>query len=111
MKAQIITIVVNFIVSGLLGYSINVIKNYKKKLKEKENEEQLFKTALMTMLQSNLTNTYFVYSTKKKIMDYVYQNWKNEFKIYKSLGGNEYCDTLNEKMKQWEIVHTDILNN
>ena len=109
MKAQIIAIVVNFVVSGLLGYSINIIKNYKKKLKTKDDEEQLLKVALMTMLQSNLTNTYFVYSTKKKLPDYVYRNWCNEFKIYKQLGGNEYCDALNEKMDDWEITRTDIL--
>lgn len=111
MKAQIIAIIVNFVVSGLLGYSLNVIKNYRKKLKTKEDEEKLLKVALMTMLQSNLTNTYFVYSAKKKIPDYVYRNWCNEFKIYKQLGGNEYCDTLENKMEEWEIVRTDILNN
>ena len=110
MKAQIIAIVVNFVVSGLLGYSVNVIKNYKKKLKTKESEEQLLKVALMTMLQSNLTNTYFVYSSKKKIPDYVYKNWLNEFKIYKNLGGNDYCHTLEKKMEDWEIISTDILN-
>ena len=110
MKAQIIGIVINFIVSGVLGYCVKALKDYKKKLKVKVNEEELLKKALMTMLQSNLTNTYFVYSTKKKIPDYVYKNWCNEFKIYKQLGGNEYCDTLNERMEQWEIVRTDILN-
>lgn len=109
MKAQIIAIVVNFVVSGLLGYSINVIRNYRKKLKAKDEEEQLLKVALMTMLQSNLTNTYFVYSSKKKIPDYVYKNWLNEFKIYEKLGGNDYCHTLQKKMEQWEITSTDIL--
>ena len=111
MKAQIIGIVVNFIVSGLLGYSANVIRNYKKKLKAKDEEEQLLKVALMTMLQSNLTNTYFVYSVKKKIPDYVYKNWLNEFKIYEKLGGNDYCHTLQKKIESWEITNTDILNN
>ena len=63
------------------------------------------------MLQNNLTNTYFVYSKKKQIPDYIYRNWLNMFKEYKELGGNEYVDTLAEKMETWEIVRTDILNN
>lgn len=111
MKTQIIAIIVNFVVSGLLGYSVNVIKNYKKKLKEKNNEEELLKVAITTMLQSNLTNTFFVYSSKKKIPDYVYKNWLNEYKIYTELGGNDYCHTLQKKMELWEITNTDILND
>lgn len=111
MTEQIIKAVVSFIVTGVLGYLVAVIKNYKKKLKTKDEEEQLLKVALMTMLQSNLTNTYFVYSSKKKIPDYVLKNWLNEFKIYEKLGGNDYCHTLQKKMDQWEITNTDILNN
>lgn len=110
MKAQVIGIVVNFVVSGLLGYCVNALRNYKKKLKTKDEEEKLLRVALMTMLQSNLTNTYYVYSAKKKIPDYVYRNWLNEFKVYKSLGGNDYVHTLATKMENWETVMTDILD-
>ena len=65
--------------------------------------------ALMTILQSNLTNTYFAYSTLKKIPDYIYQNWINELKVYEKLGGNSYIHVLAKKMEQFEITHTDIL--
>lgn len=109
MKTQILNTAITFVVSGILGYCVKTLKDYKKKLKTKDDEEKLLKVALMTMLQSNLTNTYFVYSSKKKIPDYVYRNWCNEFKIYKQLGGNEYCDTLESKIETWEIVRTDIL--
>ena len=104
MTQQIIGIVVNFIVTGLLGYAVATIKNYRKK-------NSATNKALKIMLQSNLTNTYFVYNDKKVISDYVYRNWLNMFKEYKELGGNEYVDTLAEKMENWEIVRTDILNN
>lgn len=104
MTQQIIDIVLKYIVPIILGYCISLIKNYKKKTISTNK-------ALKIMLQSNLTNTYFVYSTKKKISDYVYRNWLNMFKEYKELGGNEYVDTLAEKMETWEIVRTDILNN
>ena len=110
MKTQIINTIITFVVSGLLGYCVNALKNYKKKLKVKDEEEKLLRVALMTMLQSNLTNTYYVYSVKKKIPDYVYRNWLNEFKVYKSLGGNDYVHTLATKMENWETVMTDILD-
>lgn len=104
MKQQVLNIAVNFLVSGLLGYSLSVIKNYKKK-------SNATNSALKIMLQNNLTNTYFVYSEKKKIPDYVYKNWVNMLDEYEKLEGDDYIHTLAEKMKTWEIVRTDILDN
>lgn len=101
---SIIIKVINCFVPIVLGFCVGVIKNYSKKTKATNK-------ALKIMLQSNLTNTYFVYSDKKIISDYVYRNWRNMFKEYKELGGNEYIDTLAEKMESWEIVRTDILCN
>ena len=100
---------ISLAVSGLFGYLIGRIKSYKKKLENKQNESEILKTALMTMLQSNLTNTYFVYEKVKEIPDYIYRNWDNSRKIYEELGGNDYIHVLHDKMKQWNFVKTDIL--
>ncbi len=102
MTQQIIDTILKFVLTGVLGYLVSVIKNYKKKTNATNN-------ALKIMLQNNLTNTYFVYSTKKKIPDYVYKNWLNMFKEYKNLGGNDFVDTLANKMDDWEFVSTDII--
>ena len=104
MKEQILAIVVNFIVTGGLGYAVATIKGYKKKTNATNK-------ALKIMLQNNLTNTYYVYSTKKKIPDYVYRNWLNMLEEYENLEGDDYIHTLAEKMKSWELTRTDILNN
>lgn len=96
--------VINYLIPLVLGYCISVINNYKKKNKAITN-------AMKIMLQSNLTNTFFVYSTKKKITDYVYRNWLNMLDEYEKLEGDDYIHTLAEKMKDWEIVRTDILND
>lgn len=104
MKAQIIGIVVNFVVTGGLGYAVATIKNYKKKTNATNK-------ALKIMLQNNLTNTYYVYSTKKKIPDYVYRNWLNMLEEYENLEGDDYIHTLAEKMKSWELTRTDILGD
>ena len=109
MTHTIINTVVTFIISSILGYCVSVIKNYKKKLKEKEQNEKVQNEALLTMIQSNLTNTYFVYNKLEQIPDYMLKNWNNLYDIYQKLGGNDYCHTLKKKMESWEIVHTDIL--
>ena len=100
---------ITFVLSSVLGYCLNSMKNYKNKLERKEEEGEILKDALMTILQNNLTNTYYKYATLEEIPDYVYKNWLNSMKMYESLGGNDYCHTLKRKIENWKIVKTDIL--
>ena len=102
MTQEIIIKIINYLIPIILGYCISVIGNYKKK-------SNATNRALKIMLQNNLTNTYFVYSTKKKIPDYVYKNWLNMLDEYEALDGDDYIHALASKMKDWEIVRTDIL--
>lgn len=95
----IISTILSTLTGMVLGYLIKKIKSY-----SAQNE------ALMILLQSNLTNTYFAYDHIKQIPDYVYRNWVNELAIYEKLGGNEFVHVLAEKIKTFEIIHTDILN-
>lgn len=110
MVQTIMNTIITVIVSAIFGYLIGRIRNYKKKLQDKHEESIMLKEALMTMLQSNLTNTFYVYDSKKKIPDYVYRNWNNSKEIYEKLGGNDYIHVLSEKMKKWEFTKTDVLN-
>lgn len=100
---------ITFVLSSVLGYCLNSMKNYKNKLERKEEEGEILREALMTILQNNLTNTYYKYATLEEIPDYVYKNWLNSMKMYESLGGNDYCHTLKRKIENWKIVKTDIL--
>lgn len=98
MVETIIKSVVSVLVSGVVGYLISQVKGLKS-----------IKQSLMIMMQSNLTNTYFAYEKIGKIPDYVYKNWLNELKGYEGLNGDDYVHVLANKMKDWEIVKTDIL--
>lgn len=109
MIQTIINTLITGIISAVLGYCISAIKNYKKKLDEKEEEWKTLEEALLTMLQSNLTNTYYVYENIQQIPDYVYKNWLNSLAIYEKLGGDDYIHVLADKMKKWDFTKTDIL--
>lgn len=109
MFETVMKTIISLAVSGLFGYLIGRIKDYKKKLKENKEEANMLKVAMMTMLQSNLTNTYFAYEKMKEIPDYIYRNWLNSLAIYEKLGGDDYIHTIAEKMKKWDFVKTDIL--
>lgn len=104
MIEQILKSIISYVVPAVLGFLIAKVINYRKK-------NDSLKNGLKTLLQSNISNTYFLYEPIKKIPDYLYKNVKNEFKAYKQLDGNDYVDDLMEKMKDWELTRTDILKD
>lgn len=110
MIEKILTTIITFVLSTALGYSVKALKTYKDELTRKRENEIIQNEALKTLLQTNLTNTYFVYQELGAIPDYVFKNWINLFKIYKKLGGNDYVDTLKQRISKWEITKTDILD-
>ena len=109
MAQTIINTSISFVVGSILTYCVSRIKHYKKTLNQKNENEKVQNIALQTILQSQLTNIYFVYQEFGEIPDYVYRNWLNMLKIYEQLGGNDYIHTLADKMKDWKIKKTDIL--
>lgn len=104
MVEQIIKTIIGYVLPAVLGFLISQVNNYRKK-------NNSMKVAIMTLLQSNLTNTFFKYDPVKQIPDYVYKNFLNELKAYEGLDGDDYIHTIAEKMKSWEIIRTDILHD
>lgn len=102
MVEQIIKTVIGIIASGITGFLIATVKNYKKK-------NDSLKNGVMMLLQSNLTNTYYYYDQYKKIPDYIYKNFLNELKAYEGLDGDDYIHILAHHMENWEIISTNNL--
>ena len=103
--------VIGFCVTGLLGFLVAQVKQYRKREKEEKEERELLKNGLKMLLQSNLTNVFYVHNELGKIEDYKLKNWYNELKEYYALDGNDYMHVLEEKMSKLEIIHTGILND
>lgn len=106
---KVVLTLVGIFVTGSCGYLTAKIKGYKDKIAEKEANELVQNNALKTILQNQLTNTYYVYENIGEIPDYVYKNWLNMLSIYEALGGNSYIHILADKMKTWKIKKTDVL--
>lgn len=106
---KIIITIVGVITTGACGYLSAKVKNYHTRLDLKEKNEKIQNEALKNILQSQLTNVYYVYQEIGEIPDYVYRNWLNMLAIYEALGGDDYIHTLADKMKTWKIKKTDIL--
>lgn len=113
MIATIIKSVITFVISGALGYCVNVIKTLKeekKKEKEKRIEnENVQNEALKTILQNNLTSIYYVYSEIGSIPDYALKNWINLLSAYESLGGDDYIHELDTRIRNMKVIVTGVI--
>ena len=85
--SKIILTVAGSLVTGIIGYLIAKIKEYKKKDSQQEK-------ALMCLLRSNITSKYYVYSELGNIPYYEKENIDRMFEQYKNMGGNSYVDTI-----------------
>ena len=93
---KVILTVVGFITTGVLGYLVAKVKDYKKR---DINQEE----ALKCLLRSNITSKYYVYNELKEIPLYEKENIDYMFEIYKKLGGNSYVGGLVEEINKLSI--------
>ena len=93
---KVILTIVSFIVTGVLGYFVGKVKEYKKK--DTRQEE-----ALKCLLRSNITSKYYVYSQVSEIPYYEKENIDKMFEQYKNMGGNSYVDTIVKEINELPI--------
>lgn len=79
--------IVSFSITGVLGFMIARLKDYKKR--DKNQEE-----ALKCLLRSNITSKYYVYTELKEIPLYEKENIDYIFEQYDKMGGNSYVEGL-----------------
>lgn len=79
-----------------------------------ENQQSLMamqekiKTGLKISLQGDLLDSYNSFHKNNKSMTRdEYDHWIQTFQAYGDLNGNSFCDALNDKVKQMEIIIDD----
>lgn len=87
---------VGFITTGVLGYLVAKLKEYKKR--DTSQEE-----ALKCLLRSNITSKYYVYNELKEIPLYEKENINYMYEQYKAMGGNSYISGLVEEINKLPI--------
>ena len=105
----IITTTLSALTGLVIGFLVNKLKEYYIKIENSKKNNNVQNEALKLLLQSNLTNSFFVYDETKQVKDYQYKNWLNMLKIYEVLGGDDYIHELEQRMKTFDIIKTDIL--
>lgn len=93
---KVILTVVGFITTGVLGYLVAKVKDYKKR---DINQEE----ALKCLLRSNITSKYYVYNELKEIPLYEKENIDYMFEQYKAMGGNSYVERIVKEINDLPI--------
>lgn len=120
MTEQVIKTIVNFAVTGLLGYTISTVKNLKKKRKEKEDKILLEIEKLKTKqeildyndlceMKSDLSNKFFIYDAMEEVEDYLVMSFREKCERYFERGGDSWVHPMYEKSFQWKIKPTGYL--
>lgn len=87
MLNTIITCVITFLVTSIMGYLLGVARSYK--TRDKKQEE-----ALKCLLRSNITSKYYVYSEIGEVPRYERENVNYMWEQYDSMDGNSYVGTI-----------------
>ena len=93
---KVILTVVGFITTGVLGYLVAKVKDYKKR---DTNQEE----ALKCLLRSNITSKYYVYNEMGNIPIYEKENIDYMFEQYKLMGGNSYVERIVKEINDLPI--------
>ena len=96
MVEEIFLKIIGFVITGVLGYFVGKVKEYKKK--DTRQEE-----ALKCLLRSNITSKYYVYSEMGEIPYYEKENIDIMFERYKNMGGNSYVETIVKEINELPI--------
>lgn len=93
---KVILTVVGFITTGVMGYLVAKVKEYRAK---DTNQEE----ALKCLLRSAITSKYYVYSELCEIPQYERENLIYMYEQYKRMGGNSYITTIMEEIERLPI--------
>lgn len=120
MGKQIISVVVNFIVTGLLGYLVATLKNIKAKKKEKDDkilleiedlkkkQEQVEQEQLLE-IKAELTNKFYIYNAMDEVEDYLVMSFRESCERYFNRGGDSWIHPMYEASFDWDIKPTGYL--
>jgi len=62
--------------------------------------------ALLCVLRSEITDTYYKYITIKQLRTYERENLVKSYNIYHSLNGNSYVTIIYDEMMTWEVIQS-----
>lgn len=96
------------IATALVGWVGVLIKNQKKKDTNREKKQEALSEGITMILRYMLQRYHREYMIQGKISYSQYQNWKDIFTVYKSLGGNSIAIEWDHDIEKLEKCESDV---
>ena len=116
MKETFINTLISLAVSGIVGYLIGRIKDYKKKLQDKKTMEEriikeikLLKEDQLLEMRNDLSNKFFVYNAMDEVEDYLVMSFREKCERYFGYGGDSWIHPMYDTSFNWKIKPTGYL--
>lgn len=117
MIETVIKTLISLVVSGLFGYLIGRIKDYKKKILDKKEVEKQIINELKTLkndqlleMRNDLSNKFFVYDAMEEVEDYLVMSFREKCERYFEYGGDSWIHPMYDSSFNWKIKPTGYLN-
>jgi len=109
MINTIISTILTFLVSSILGYCVSVIKSYKKQKSEILTEFGELKESQLMDMKNDLSNKFFIYDSMEEIEDYLVYAFREKCERYFHLGGDSWIHPMYDKSFMWKMKQTGYL--
>ena len=106
MGKMVLNTIITFIVSGALGYCVNIIKKFKQSEGVLIEEFKDIKESQMADMKSDLTSKFFVYDSMEQVEDYLVLSFREKCERYFKLGGDSWIHPMYDKSYSWKIKQT-----
>lgn len=105
MTAYAISIIMSVTSGVLLAVVKNLIDDNKKLKQERQDKEKAVQDGMMLLLKIQLIEYHDKYMTADEIPTYVYDNFDEMYKVYKTLGGNGMVKHMKESIDKLRITN------
>lgn len=103
MIQTIIACVISCLVSAIFGFLTGKLKSLSETHQDQKQEFKTQKEALKCLLRANIVSQYYVYRKLGHIPYYVRESVCEEYKAYKSLGGNSFVESIMQEIRELKI--------
>ena len=105
MTAYAISIIMSVTSGVLLAVVKNLIDDNKKLKQERQDKEKAVQDGMMLLLKIQLIEYHDKYMTADEIPTYIYDNFDEMYKVYKTLGGNGMVKHMKESIDKLRITN------
>ena len=109
MITLIVNTIITFLLGNILGFCLSLLKKYKKQKEEIMEEFKELKESQLMDMKNDLSNKFFVYDAMEEVEDYLVMAFREKCERYFKMNGDSWIHPMYDKSFKWKIKVTGYL--